>query len=170
MLRERRLKLLINDKEKDSQSRVTFIRLVSLQLRLIELWRESSGGFQEALVQLAIAAIVGDRFTRGTTDPSLKNMSNPVPPPLFKTKCNLSSIAAGTGLNRETVRRIVNRLIEEGRLVRSADRSINYSPGWAQQPMVQRVGRQQIEEFCRTANLLLRDGVVSCDEDGISAS
>ena len=169
MIRERQLKLLINDKEKDGQSRVTFIRLVSLQLRLIELWRIPSGGFQEALVQLAIAAILGDRFTRGSPESSLKNMLNPVPPVLFKTKCNLSSIAAGTGLNRETVRRIVNRLIDEGRLVRLADKSINFSPGWAQNPMVQRVGQQQLEEFCRTANLLLRDGLLYCEENDVPA-
>jgi hypothetical protein len=163
------LKLLINDKEKDDQSRVTFIRLVSLQLRLIELWTESSGGFQEALVQLAISAIIGDRFTRGAPEMGLRNMLNPVPPALFKTRCNLSSIAAGSGLNRETVRRIVNRLIKEGRLIRLADNSINFAPGRAQSSMVQRLGQQQLEEFCRTANLLLRDRLLYCEEDSMSA-
>jgi hypothetical protein len=35
--------------------------------------------------------------------------------------------------------------------------------------MVQRLGQQQLEEFCRTANLLLRDRLLYCEEDSMSA-
>lgn len=157
------MKLIVEEQIRAVQSRVIFIRLVSMQLRLLELWREAAGGHQEALVQMAIAVINGDRFTRGVPDPRLRNMGNPMPISLM-SKCNMSSIAAGTGLNRETVRRVVNRLIVEGRLVRSADGSINFSGGWAQRPQTHLLGDVQLDEFCRTANLLLRDGVLSCEE------
>lgn len=99
----------------------------------------------------------------------LRNMVNAMPLDLMN-KCNLSSISAGTGLNRETVRRIVNRLIGEGRLVRSADSSINFAGGWPQRPLTQRLGEAQLDEFFRTANLLLRDGVLSCEEVSVETT
>jgi len=159
------LKLIVDEQIRTAQSRVTFIRLVSMQLRLMELWREAAGGHQEALVQMAVGAINGDRVTRGAPDARLRTLGIPMPMTLM-TKCNLSSIAAGTGLNRETVRRIVNRLIAEGPLVRSADGSINFIDGWTQGPETHRLGEAQLDEFSRTANLLLRDGVLSCEAVG----
>ena len=163
------MKLIVEEQMKTAQSRVTFVRLVSMQLRLLELWRESAGGHQEALVQMAIGVINGDRVTRGATDESLRSLGNPMPISLM-TKCNMSSIAAATGLNRETVRRIVNRLIVEGPLVRSADGSINFIEGWTQGPQTHRLGEVQLDEFCRTANLLLRDGVLSCEEVSVETT
>lgn len=142
------------------QSRVTFLRLVGMQLRLIELWRDAAGGHQQALVQMAIAVILGDRAVSGVTEPHLLSLANPMPNNRMG-KCNLSSIAAATGLNRETVRRIVNRLIAEGPLVRSRNGAINFAPGWSQGPETESLSQMQLDEFSRTANLLLRDGVLS---------
>lgn len=159
------MKLIMDERTRIAQSRVTFIRLVGLQMRLMELWREAAGGHQEALVQMAVGAINGDRLTRVALDPSLRSLGNPMPVTQM-TKCNLSSISAGTGLNRETVRRIVNRLIDSGPLVRSADGSIHFVDGWSQGPETERLGEAQLYEFSRTANLLLRDGVLFCEEMG----
>lgn len=153
------LKLIMTEQAKTAQSRLTFVRLVSMQMRLMEMWREAAGGHQEALVQMAVGAINGDRVTRVAVDPILRSLDNPMPV-TQRTKCNLSSISAGTGLNRETVRRIVNRLIESGPLARSADGSIHFIDGWTQGPETQRLGEAQLHEFSRTANLLLRDGVL----------
>ena len=163
------MKLIADRQTRTAQSRLTFIRLVSMQLRLLELWREAAGGHQEALVQMAVGAINGDRLTRGDLDARLRSMNNPMPVGLM-TKCNMSSIAAGTGLNRETVRRIVNRLIQDGPLVRSADGSINFQEGWTQGPQTDCLGEAQLDEFCRTANLLLRDGVLSFDQASVEIS
>ena len=154
------MKIIVDEETRIPQSRVTFVRLVSLQLRLIELWREAAGGHQEALVQMAVGAINGDRVTRGPPEASFRSLGNAMPKRLM-TKCNLSSIASATGLNRETVRRVVNRLCVNGPLVRSPDGSINFVDGWSQGPETQQLGDAQLDEFSRTANLLLRQGALS---------
>lgn len=161
--RESNLKLMLTADTGTAQSRVTYVRLIGMQLRLWQLWRDAAGGQLEALVQMAIGVINGDKVTRSVPDPSLRDMANPMPVAMM-TKCNLSSIAAATGINRETVRRIVNRLIVEGRLVRSSDGAINFAPGWTQGPQTHCLGQDQLTEFCRTANLLFRDGVLSLEK------
>lgn len=153
------MKIMVDEETRITQSRVTFVRLVSLQLRLMELWREAAGGHQEALVQMAVGAINGDRVTRGAPEAGLRSLANAMPRRLM-TKCNLSSIASATGLNRETVRRVVNRLTVNGPLVRFPDGSINFIKGWSQGPETQRLGDAQLDEFTRTANLLLRECVL----------
>jgi len=140
---------------------------MGMQLRLMNLWFLAAGGHQEALVQMAVGVINGDQITRGVADSSLRSMVNPMPLSLLG-KCNLSSIASATGLNRETVRRIVNRLIAKGPLVRSPDGSINFTTGWTQGPQTHRLGENQLDEFCRTVNLLMRDGVLSCEDVGVA--
>lgn len=159
------LKLTMSEQAKTTLSRVSFVRLASMQLRLMEVWREAAGGHQEALVLMAVGAILGDRASRSALDPSLRSLSKAIPE-TQTTKCNLSSISAGTGLNRETVRRIVNRLIKSGRLVRCADGSINFIDGLTQGSEAKHLGEAQLKEFSRTASLLLRDGVLLCEEKG----
>ena len=131
-----------------------------MRLRLLELWREVTGGHEESLVLMAVIAITGDRLTRADVTPELRNLDNPVPRELLG-RCNISSIAIATGLNRETARRVINRLIERGILERSANRSINFTAGRMQGPNAYRISEIQLDEFTRTANVLLRDGVLT---------
>lgn len=158
------MKHFVKTKHKDLQSRVTYVRLIDMQLRLLELWRVAAGGHQEALVQMAVGAITGSRFTRSGTDQAFKSMTRAIPVDLM-TKCNLSSISTAIGLNRETVRRIVNRLITNGRLVRAEDGSINFAPGWTQGPEATQLNEGQLSEFRRTVNLLIEDDVLSIGEE-----
>lgn len=153
------MKIIVDEEARITQSRVTFVRLISLQLRLMELWWAAAGGHKEALVQMAVGAINGDRVTRGAHEEHLRSFGHAMPRSLM-TKCNLSSIASATGLNRETVRRVVDRLTVNGPLVRSPDGSINFIEGWSQGPETQQLGDAQLDEFSRTANLLLREGVL----------
>ena len=141
-------------------SRLAAHRLITMRLRLLELWREVTGGHEESLVLMAVIAITGDRLTRTDVTPELRNLDNPVPRELLG-RCNISSIAIATGLNRETARRVINRLIERGILERSANRSINFTAGRMQGPNAYRISEIQLDEFTRTANVLLRDGVLT---------
>ena len=141
-------------------SRLAAHRLITMRLRLLELWREVTGGHEESLVLMAVIAITGDRLTRADVTPELRNLDNPVPRELLG-RCNISSIAIATGLNRETARRVINRLIERGILERSANRSINFTAGRMQGPNAYRISEIQLDEFTRTANVLLRDGVLT---------
>jgi hypothetical protein len=135
-----------------------------MQLRLLELWREVAGGHEEALIIMAVVAITGDRLTRLDGGPELRNMAHPVPRTLLG-RCNISSLAAATGLNRETARRVINRLVARGVLERSPDRSINFTAGRMQGPNAYRISGIQREEFVRTANALMRDGVLVVETD-----
>lgn len=152
--------LAIHEEQACANSRLAAHRLISMQLRLLELWRDVTGGHEEALVVMAVVAITGDRLTRIDANPELRNMAHPVPRTILG-RCNISSLAAATGLNRETARRVVNRLIERGVLERSPDRSINFTAGRMQEPNAYRLSRIQLEEFARTVNALMRDGVLT---------
>lgn len=158
-LREQELPLAIDEEQACAKSRLVAHRLISLQLRLLELWRDIAGGHEEALIVMAVVAITGDRLTRLDVRAELRNMAHPVPRALLG-KCNISSLATATGLNRETARRVINRLIERGVLERSPDRSINFTAGRTQGPNAYRISKIQRDEFVRTANALMRDGAL----------
>jgi hypothetical protein len=110
------------------------------------------------MVLMAVVVITSDRLTRGD-DPLLRNMANPVPPALLG-RCNLASIAAATGLNRENVRRIVDRVTKRGILVRSEDGLIQFAPGHIQEADAAILNMDQLSEFGRAANVLLKDGIL----------
>ena len=156
--------LIIDEERARSQSRFTAHRLISMRLRLLELWRSVTGSHDDSLVIMAVVAITGDRLKH--TDPAsqLRDMANPVPRSLLG-KCNTASIAAATGLNREKARRVINRLVERGVLERSPDRSVHFPPGRMQGPNAFKLSRIQLEEFTRTANELLREGVIKFSDD-----
>ena len=140
----------------------TLTRLIGMRLRLLALWREVTGGHTESLILMAVIAITGDRLVRQEVSPELRDMSNPVPRALLG-KCTISGIAEATGLNRETARRAIGRLIQRGVLERCADGSIHFTPGRMQSDNARRISRMQLEEFTRTANALLREGVLRLD-------
>jgi DNA-binding MarR family transcriptional regulator len=154
------MSLAIDEEQACAKSRLAAHRLISMQLRLMELWREVAGGHEEALLLMAIVAITGDRLTRINGSPELRNMAHPVPRTLLG-RCNVSSLATATGLNRETARRVINRLIERGILERSADRSINFTAGRMQGDNAYHISEMQLDEFVRTANALMRDRVLT---------
>ena len=156
--------LTIDEEKACAKSRLAAHRLISLQLRLLQLWRDVTGGQEEALIVMAVVAITGDRLTRLDLDPELRNMAHPVPRKLLG-RCNISSLAVATGLNRETARRVINRLIRRGILERSPDRSINFTAGRMQGPNAYRISEIQREEFVRPANALVRDGVLSLETE-----
>lgn len=155
--------LVVNEEQASAKSRLVAHHIVSLRLRLIALWREVTGGHEESLILMAVIAITGDRLARTDIDPQLRNMAHPVPRKLLG-RCNISSIAAATGLNRETARRAINRLIERGILERATDRSIHFTAGRMQSPNARHISETQLEEFARTANALVRDGVLTFRE------
>jgi DNA-binding MarR family transcriptional regulator len=139
------------------KSRLAAIRLAMLTLRLMENWRERIKDYDTIMIVIAIGAITAERLTR-TELHELENIARAVPADLLGT-CNISSIAEATGLNRETTRRKVNKLEADGLVVRSADGTINFAPGYMQDPHITRVMGTQLEALRRTTNDLVRDGI-----------
>ena len=155
---------VINDRA-DANSRLTAIRLTMLTLRAMERWRSNVGDYDSAMVLVAVSAITAERLTRAELAPEMKSLARAIPQEQLAS-CNVSSIAAATGLNRETARRKVNALVDRGFLVKSADGSISFKPGRLQEEHVHELVRIQLDALVRTINDLCRDGTLLCDSGG----
>jgi hypothetical protein len=152
--------LVVDDRKSEAFSRLVSIRLTMLTLRCMENWRGGIDDCEKALILVAVMAISGERFTRGEVlEDELKSLRNPVPPERLPP-CNISSIAAATGLNRETARRKVIELSEEGILDRSPNGMVSFRPGFLEGEAMSELVRRQLEAVVRVMNDLIREGPV----------
>jgi DNA-binding IclR family transcriptional regulator len=81
-------------------------------------------------------------------------------PPELLTRCNVSSIAAAIGLNRETARRKVQSLLDAEILLADAKGSIPLHPEFIAQLRTSEMRRSQLQTVIQTANGLLKEGIV----------
>lgn len=125
-----------------------------LTLRMRDNWIKLFGDHQNALIALAIVVIMSERLVRSELDPELETLAVPMPTADL-AKCNVSSIAAATGLNRETTRRKVNELVRKGLVIREKG-AIQLRPGFTQQKLAHDVVKIQLDELRRAMNDLLR--------------
>ena len=125
----------------------------------MENWRAGVGDNESAMILLAVVAITGERLTRTELPEAYRDVATPLPPG-YAAGCNISSIAAATGLNRETTRRKVSTLIERGYLARSEQGEICYPAASQQDPATLEFVARQLEAVTRFANDSLRDGVL----------
>ena len=91
------LRLSVDDNVARAKSRIIALRILGLTLRLMENWRRPFSDPDNAMIMLAIAAIVGEKLTSASVDPGLEDLATPVPHSDL-TPCNISSIAAATGI------------------------------------------------------------------------
>jgi hypothetical protein len=125
----------------------------------MEYWSRLAGGYDEAMVLVAVAAITTDRLSRTKMTDEQLNLKNPLPAETY-AKCSIQAIAAATGLNRETARRKVNQLIERGYLTKTSRNSVAFRLGFQQEQSVIDAVTAQLEAFRRTADAFVRDGVL----------
>ena len=155
--------LEIDQDQADANSRVTAIRAAVLLTRSMELWRRERLDPETVLINLAVIAITSERLMRGGLDP--KHNALDVYLPLEELQgCNVASIAAATGLNRETVRRRVKTLTAAGSLIRTASGDLALPPDKVQERSALDLVRRQLEALVRFANESLRDGVLLLNE------
>lgn len=88
-----------------NSSRPTVIALSIFTLRLVENWRSMLDAIMSepadvdtVLILVAVAAVGGEKFKRGGLEDELQSLSVAMPEGRL-TKCNVSSIAAATGMN-----------------------------------------------------------------------
>ncbi len=153
------MQLTIDNEATQANSRLTAIRLALLTSRAMENWREGVGDNDSAMILLAVIAITGERLTRTELPQDLCSVAKALPPG-YAAGCNISSIAAATGLNRETTRRKVSALIERSYLCRCPAGEICFPAERQQEPATLEVVRRQVEAVARFANDALRDGVL----------
>ena len=143
-------------------SRPAAIALALFTMRWMEQWKHDVDDYDGAMILVAVAAITSERLLRTELSIEEKELSHSIKPERL-AQCNVSSIAAATGLNRETTRRKVNALVEQGLLVRGVRGSIAYRPGLVQEAATIALVRRQLDTVVRLANELLRMGVLKVD-------
>lgn len=154
------MQLVVDEHKANAYSRLASIRLTMLTLRCMENWRRGVDDCEKALILAAVMAISGERFTRGEElEEGLKDIRNAFPAERLP-RCNISSIAAAIGLNRETARRKVIELVEAGLLSRSSDGMVGFAPGVLETEATAQLLRRQLEAVVRAMNELIRDGAV----------
>ena len=151
---------LVTERAKtSSKSRLVGIRLAMLTLRFRENWRQLFGDVDTAAIALAIVAIGAERLMRSGLDSELETLTVPMPVDAF-AGCNISSIAAATGFNRETTRRKIDQLVQSGMVVREGP-AIRLASGFTQQEVVIDMVTAQLNELRKAANDLLRVGALA---------
>lgn len=145
----------------EAKSRLVLVLLTTLTMRLMERWRQGIGevlghppDYETTMIIGAIVSINGEKLIRSELEPTLHALKNPLPYDLLSS-CNVSSIAEATGLNRETVRRKVNRLISAGLLIKEKH-SLHIAHGLLQLPVASETIDVQLRAVARTANQLER--------------
>jgi DNA-binding IclR family transcriptional regulator len=107
---------------------------------------------------LAVVAIGGEKFTRSGLEPDLQTLAKAMPSGL-RSKCNVSSIAAATGINRETVRRKVLFLQTKGILQNDEVDGIHVASSFAGSEEVRGIVRAQVDAVVRATDQLRTVGV-----------
>jgi len=159
------MRRIVAQTDAGGESRLAGIGMALLTLRCMEKWRAFAGDYNSAIVLLAVVAITAEKLTRAPLDDSFRRLEEPLPPEEL-TVCNISSIAAATGFNRETTRRYVNRLIERAMLERYPDGSVGFPPGYVQRGEIADILQSQLENLGRSVTDFLRLGALALqDED-----
>lgn len=140
------------------KGRIAAIRLADLTLRCMENWRRLAGGYDEAMILVAVVAITSPRLSNRKIPEEFESLDRVLPESEFGP-CNVSSIAAAVGLNRETTRRKVEKLIEGEFLRKDAVGNVRLRSGLTQEESTRALIDTQLEAIRRVSENFLRDGV-----------
>lgn len=144
----------------ESNTRPAGLRFALLTLRLLEHWRSHLGlDTDYVLIVLATLAITMEKFTRGDLEAELRDVRTTIPAGHL-SRCNVSSIAAATGMNRETARRKVDYLLEAAILVRDTRGWLRVSPEYTSAVPTGHLICSHLESLVYATNELLRQGVL----------
>ena len=152
--------LVVDEVRSAENSRLTAIRLALLMARCMEIWSGGKRDAETVLIIIAVISITSEKFTRTGLDPEHRALDRYLPLEQLQG-CNVASIAASTGLNRETTRRRVDALLRDGSLIRTASGEIALPPERVQDPAALELVRKQVDAVTRFANDLLKDGVLA---------
>lgn len=157
------MQLAIDEDVAGANSRVSAIRAAVMLTRSMEVWRRERMDPETVLIILAVISITSEKLIRAGLDPEYRALDVYLPLEHLQV-CNVASIAAATGLNRETARRRVQALLHEGVLIRTESGNIALPPDKVQERSALELIRKQLEAVVRFANESLRDGVLVLKE------
>ncbi|MBC6980362.1 hypothetical protein [Caulobacter sp. 17J80-11] len=144
-----------------AESRMVALQTAVALLRLIEAFREMFGSDVDRLmILLAVGAITAERPVKATDSPEhYVRFGVPIPSEDM-TRCTALSIAAATGLPRETARRKTKQMIDDGVLRRDAHVGIRVNEQILQSPEFLALVQRHAGEIARLANALMERGVL----------
>ena len=152
--------LMIRTTEAEANSRAVGLRFALMTLRLLEHWRSHLNLDHDcAVIVMATAAITMEKFTRSEFQLGQRDIRSEIPAAQL-TMCNISSIAAATGLNRETTRRKVNALTTAGILLIEGRSSIRLNPEYTRSLDTSEMLSSFLETLVHSTNDLIRDGIL----------
>lgn len=160
------MQISVNPVAMATKSHVGLIHLLNLNLRLMEAWRtaqiELFGAaldIESTMILMAIVAIGAEKLVRTGVLAQFEDLSVAMDFRLLG-KCNLSSIAATTGLNREMVRRRIGTLERKGIVVRESQGSVRMADGMLQQPAVRESVNKQLQSIVAAVDRLQKSGLL----------
>jgi len=158
--------LTVDNEATVAKSRLVHIALLNLNLRFMENWRSAqiaSGrsvlDYESLMILMAIIVISGERVLRTELESDLQSLAQQLPTSKVG-KVNISSVAAATAINRETVRRKVNNLEKTGWLVRDKDGILTVH-GVIPYEVLREIVGAQLDALTRTVNQLAKLNVLS---------
>ena len=153
------MSMRIDETAFEENGRLAGIAIAAYTMRAMERWRANLTDYDCVMIMVAVMAISAERLLRTELPAELRRLDTPFDPKKL-SKVNISSIAHATGLNRETTRRKVNDLIEQGLLTRFEDGSVGFRPGLVQEERIRTQIRGQLGEIAAVSNQLLKMGVL----------
>jgi hypothetical protein len=154
--------LIVDDDAFAANSRPTAIAIALFTMRFMEQWKHDVQDYDRAMMLVAVVAITSERLLRTDLENGERRLAQPISSRRL-AKCNISSIASATGINRETTRRKVQSLIEAGLLQRFDDGSIGFAPGVLQKGSTLPLVRRQVDALVRVVNELMKLGTLKLD-------
>ena len=153
------MSMRIDETAFEENGRLAGIAIAAYTMRAMERWRANLTDYDCVMIMIAVMAISAERLLRAELPPRLRRLDAPFDPKKLN-KVNISSIAHATGLNRETTRRKVNDLIEQGLLARFEDGSVGFRPGLVQEERIRNQIRGQVSEIAAVAHQRIKMGVL----------
>lgn len=153
------MKFRINEERADTQLRKVGVQLAVSGLRIVEEYRRIYGDNDRVLIVLAVVASTLERTLRADDSGKLSDIRQQVDEEKMGP-CNVASIAVATGLPRETARRKVNAMIDDGILKRDRSGAISFANGAGQNPAVYAMLRRQAGEIARLATMFSEAGII----------
>lgn len=158
--------LCVDNDAAKAKSRLAHVALLNLNLRFMENWRTAqiAAGqavldYESLMIVMAIIVISAETILRTDLESDLHSLTQPLPASKVR-KVNVSSIAAATAINRETVRRKVNNLERAGWLVRTRD-GIRTVQGVIPFEVLHDIIGAQLDALTRTVNHLAKLKILS---------
>lgn len=137
--------------------------------RVLSAYRRVAGTIDDVLIQLAVVVITSQHLTRDELEDELFDLRRMIPADRLGV-CNVSSVAAASGLPLETARRKTLAMVEQGTLKRDASGDLQFAGGALQRREIYDLILEHTTDLTALANRLLQLGTLVPVGNGASAT